>query len=550
MNPALFFLLRLKFFGFLRRWFRGMKSVKGVVLTLVGLVMFVPWIFSMFFFTINATPGFDIQWIRRLAPFFLLAYTVLMLLFATGERVLYFTPPEVSFLFPGPFRPSELLTYKLIGLLSGTIFSSLFFSLTFGRFRGLWVASFLGFFLVLCFYQLLAVIVGLAASTIGALAHNRRRKWLIGVVVVGLTAVALSLGRDVAAIPPQEMLERAERSAAAQALVLPFQPFVLTFTAQRIWPDLVGWGGVSFLMVAALTGVVYALNATYIEAIANSSAKMYQKIQQVKRGGRLGGSGPPKVGKDGAPGLKLKDFGWWGGVGPNFWRQVLGAMRDPVRLFLALGVVAVPGVMILFISGWNGTISRGTILGAEGFVLWMTLFLTPMIPFDFRGDVDRMEELKTLPIPPWALVLGQVATPALILSLPQLLVILVAAVWLQEVDATICVASLLVLPVNFLVVAIENLLFLLFPTRIMAANPADITAIGRQFLLIMAKLLAIVVTGGVASLAAAGVYYFVTPSLPLAFLTALVFAVGFAAGLIPLLAAAFERYDVARDTPA
>ena len=47
----------------------------------------------------------------------------------------------------------------------------------------------------------------------------------------------------------------------------------------------------------------------------------------------------------------------------------------------------------------------------------MTTFLTTLAPFDFRGDVDQMALLKTLPAPAWRLALGQVLTPVLIFTL-------------------------------------------------------------------------------------------------------------------------------------
>ena len=62
---------------------------------------------------------------------------------------------------------------------------------------------------------------------------------------------------------------------------------------------------------------------------------------------------------------------------------------------------------------------------AGGFVLLTTVFLTAMLPFDFRGDVDRMAYLKTLPLPPWRLAVGQVVAPVLIVTLLQWLVLAV-----------------------------------------------------------------------------------------------------------------------------
>ena len=52
--------------------------------------------------------------------------------------------------------------------------------------------------------------------------------------------------------------------------------------------------------------------------------------------------------------------------------------------------------------------------------------LTPLLTFDFRGDVDRLDVLKALPLAPWRVALGQLLAPTLILSAVQGLVLVVA----------------------------------------------------------------------------------------------------------------------------
>jgi hypothetical protein len=107
--------------------------------------------------------------------------------------------------------------------------------------------------------------------------------------------------------------------------------------------------------------------------------------------------------------------------------------------------------------------------------------------------------------------------------------------------------GLFALPINALLFALENLLFLLFPTRVLANNPADFQALGRNVLFMMAK---VFVLGGVAVVAGmvgivVGVFYPVL-ALVMVWLT-LAF---FVAPLIPLIGWAFTAFDVGRDTPA
>ena len=64
-------------------------------------------------------------------------------------------------------------------------------------------------------------------------------------------------------------------------------------------------------------------------------------------------------------------------------------------------------------------------------VLGMTVaMLTPLLTFDFRGDIDRIDLLKALPLPAWRMALGQLLAPTLLLTAVQLLVIgLVQVLW-------------------------------------------------------------------------------------------------------------------------
>ena len=104
------------------------------------------------------------------------------------------------------------------------------------------------------------------------------------------------------------------------------------------------------------------------------------------------------------------------------------------------------------------------------------LFVPSMIGFDFRLDVDHIEDLKTLPIRPSRLVLGQVLAPT---------AILVAAEWLSvglvhslfAIHPTLLVGILaLIVPFNLMLVEIENLGFLLYPTRMMVNPVLDFQA--------------------------------------------------------------------------
>jgi hypothetical protein len=193
--------------------------------------------------------------------------------------------------------------------------------------------------------------------------------------------------------------------------------------------------------------------------------------------------------------------------------------------------------------------------------LWLTFMLTALVPFDFRGDVDRLATLKALPIPAWRLTIGQLLTPSLILSFLQWLVLacllVIALVGGAGSDGEgerlgtvvlMLVAALFVFPFNFLLFGLENLLFLLLPVRIMATTPGDFQAVGRNVLFFFGKGLGIVLVAGMAILVGL-VVGLVSHSAILAVAAAWLVVAGSGAALVPVVAVAFTHFDVGRDTP-
>jgi hypothetical protein len=106
-----------------------------------------------------------------------------------------------------------------------------------------------------------------------------------------------------------------------------------------------------------------------------------------------------------------------------------------------------------------------------------------------------------------------------------------------------------VIPFNFLLIGSENLVFLVAPSRSMTPTPGDFQAIGRLMLLYLAKFVVLGLVGGVSALVAVPVYFLTGRSMPAALTTAWLVITGFAAGLVPLIALAFRRFDVAREIP-
>jgi hypothetical protein len=185
------------------------------------------------------------------------------------------------------------------------------------------------------------------------------------------------------------------------------------------------------------------------------------------------------------------------------------------------------------------------------------VFLTTLVSYDFRADIDHLDLLKSLPLLPSRLVVGQLAAPVLLVSTLQLAVLTAAQAILGQAEVWfLLVAAAFLVPFNFLIFGLENLLFLLFPMRIMPATPGDFQLMGRHILLMLAKtigllavLLAVALVSGMITLAARILGLGAGLTWAAALAAAWLVLVGIALGLVPLQVWAFQSFDVARDVP-
>lgn len=555
MHPALWFLLGLRFRGWLRRLGRNLLTVKGVLLALLGALFLVPCLFSWILSVLvlpqpPASPD-KLEEIRRFGPLGLLSMTVLTLLSSAGERgVVAFTPAEVTFLFAGPFSRRQLLAYKVLIAFLSSLLMAVFFLIWLGSLRiptARLGFSYLAIVLALMFTQLLTMAISFIARTISAQAYNRRRKLvLLGLGILVLAAL-FQMGGDLFRLPRRELAERVEQTPLLHAVLEPFRWFVQAFTAERLWPDFAHWGGLSLAIDLGLLVVVFTLDAHYLESAAAASERVYAQLQRL----RTGGAAAVVLRSSARARSWLPMLPWWGGAGPVVWRQLVTVPRSRttlVILLMLLPLVALP-VLRGIQDGTEVGLRLALPLGIQ--VMVMTLVLTPLIAFDFRGDLDRMDMLKTWPIPPVALVIGQLLTPVLLVSLVQWVALAVVAATLDR-GAVIHVAlgvAALVVPFNCLLIGLDNLLFLFFPSRALTPTPGDFQVMGRLMLTYLAKAVGMGLATGAAALVAVPIYLLLGRSLPAAMAAAWLVLAGFAVGQVPLIVLAFRRFDVARDTP-
>ncbi|HEV3116990.1 MAG TPA: putative ABC exporter domain-containing protein, partial [Gemmataceae bacterium] len=406
--------------------------------------------------------------------------------------------------------------------------------------------AYIGLLLMAMFIQFLMMALALVAATVGALAYGRGRRWLLALLGVAVAAGALFLRRhqwDRAGLIL--LIPELSRAPVVSVILAPFRWFIEAFTAERLWPDLVMWSGLCLAVNAVVVLVIMTLDAQYLETAAAASERVYVRLQRLRRGGLASAWASASKAR-----FSLPSFPWCGGVGPIAWRQMLAAVRGLRGLLIFMVIVSSMAGWPLLLSPSDDRADSARTIGAASAILTMSVFMLPLLlTFDFRGDVDRIDVLKSLPIASSRLVIGQLITPVLFASAVQLVLLVILQAALGGLGNVLPVVAAFLLPFNFLLFALENLLFLLFPTRMTPATPGDLQAMGRTMFSVFVKFTCLGLVAGAIALGATLVYFMLGERLALALACAWLLSAGTDAALVPALVLAFRKFDVSVDTP-
>ncbi len=550
MPAALWLLMRLRLRAWARRITRNLKTVKGIIFTVIfGLMVFGCVVLQIVNAVVQKQAGVaPSDHIERYGTLGLAAYCLLMI-FGTGKQSpqVAFTPPEVQFLFAGPFSRRQILSYRIISQFLMTIPISIFFALTMRMMVGTILGGWLALILTFLFLQLFGMAVGMIAATVGELTYSLARKLFLFSVLVALGAAAVIAWRSAGGLEdPLGTLEHLEKTDVVQYGLMPLRWFARATTAQHIDGNYFLNAGLALLVDLALLGVIFAVDAQYLEAAAANSEKLYARLERIRSGG-ISSAGPAST----RPiRRRMPDPIWLGGIGPVAWRQFVTALRSRRAFTILLIVTVISGIgpSIALMSNEKTSAALPWELAVLG--LFMSLMMNQAMAFDFRSDVDRMEVLKSLPIPAWRIVVGQLIAPVVALSLYQIAVVAAVYFGLGKIKLMLPFVILLSWPINLLLVSIDNLFFLLFPTRLKPQNPGDFSQAGRQMLLALGKVLGMVVGLGIPAAFAGVTFSLSGRNWLMTILAAFIPAMISCCLPIPLVVLAFRRYDVSRDTPA
>lgn len=469
---SLLLLIGLRLRASLRLVARSARTPRGVIVLLLGggciAMGLVPMVISAF---IRPPVAEEVLAAQRatatlLLPFGILGFALLSVARTSPDGALAFHQAEVDFLFPAPFSRTQLLFYKLAQRVVPLLFVSGFF-LIWGRNVGqALLPTWFGILLSLWFVHLLALALALAGQKFEAKRFAWwRRAGALAVVLIVLAGSAW-MGRTFDMSRPLDMLRAFSESTPGTLITLPTQPFAKVIVASSLFGDGLLPALIALSVNAGLLLIAVRLDAHWLEAGAESSQRVAAKVAEIQRSGGFGAGVS-------LPGLRLPMFPRLGGIGPLSWRQAVSGIRQGLRglFFIALIIGSMMVPQFLMSSGDGKPGAAVMAMKPVGVVLlvYLSLFMPQILRLDFRADIDRMDLLKSLPLPAWRVALAQLVVPALIITALQ---VPLAAV-LNSVLGWNIPGFALLLPAiavaaamgNLLVAAVENVVFLLWPQR-------------------------------------------------------------------------------------
>jgi uncharacterized protein YheU (UPF0270 family) len=155
--------------------------------------------------------------------------------------------------------------------------------------------------------------------------------------------------------------------------------------AESLLYEMVPWACVALFMNILLVALITRFDTNYYEhAIAIS-----QKVESIKANARKGHANPFQS-KKSERNTSIPMFPNLNGIGPIMWRQFTSAYRNAKILFIMVPVFCIMIGPIMFVQKADSEIISPIIF----ILIWFSIFFGQMMPFDFRGDLDRMDWLK------------------------------------------------------------------------------------------------------------------------------------------------------------
>jgi putative ABC exporter len=451
--------------------------------------------------------------------------------FGVERRVLAFTPAEVTFLFAGPVSRRGLIQFKLLHSQLLILFNALLWTLILSRERfgvSPWLRAISIWVLLttLSFHRLGASFVRTSISQHGRFALRHRI-----VSLVALAAVLIALVWSIADALPEVSAAGAEGprsflAAAAEAaqrplpstLTYPFRVMVRPLAAHSMSQWLAALWPALLLMVLHYIWVVRS-DTAFEEAAVEASLRRAKALSER----RAGSARRSFSGTTTAPLFRLAPAGW--PAGAILWKNLVAVTRTRrVRnagLTLALAG-AVVGALSFEPEGTLSEIAGGLTLTWAALTVLMG---SQYVRNDLRGDLLKLDLLRSYPLRGWSVVIAEVGASTLMLTAVQLSLLGLAYLAFLgnatvepglEERTLLLLAAIVFLPgINLLGMLIQNAAALLYPAwvRLGSGRPGGVEALGQNLLMTIAFVALLALTLALPAAISGGAFLLLRPAL-------------------------------------
>ena len=474
-HPATIQLLQLQSRGRRRRMWNRFRQTRRLFLSAIACVLAVVWLGNavMTIWLREAASPETLRALLSLGLVFYAGWHIAKAAFFRPDSPFDWTTGECELLAAMPLRPRDLVAYQLASTTMTTLVKAgLFTLLLLPDLRSVGM-GFVGVMLVMLLLEMLrmavqivtwsmsrstffayrlAVVVllvsaGFAAGTLMMLDHFFAGRMNVGEGILGHVL---------------DILVRLNDTVFAY-VALPFQPFIDVILAASVTARSMGLVAANIGIVAVLAAGVVRLYSSSCQSAVDRERRSY--CCDAAPRGSLGRHSELTIGEP--PGriceLSTRRIPRWGGAGIVAWRQLVGARRQWGSLLTAMIAPAILSLAPCYVIE-DPYIA---LLATAGTMAFYTFLLLPTaLRFDFRRDLDRLAMLKALPMTSAAAVAGQVLAPVAIATLFQCALLGLAIAARSLPPHYLVLTMLVMIPLNVLVFALENLIFMLYPYRV------------------------------------------------------------------------------------
>jgi len=374
------------------------------------------------------------------------------------------TSAEKEFVIAAPVTRTQQITYRLTSIATAALATAVCFSIIMSPDIRVWYAGFFGMLLGLAFVDLIRVLFELFFYGLGKVGR-RVCQFLILASVGGCFLFAISncliaqtassdLSSPGALFFFQNLLAELTslaKTRVGQCLIAPFtvfSQFVLSPTTNfELFKNMILAVSLNGFAVAAVYGLDRWMRLMgQRKEVANLKTAIAEKTLAAKTG-----ANPKKCVR--VP-FRL------GGCGSLLWRQMLGVSNYRGTVIFSLTVPVLLSCLPLLSKHGSGMMLINLI---ASMVFYSFLLLPSALILDYRRDINRMAVLKSLPISPLAMTIGQLAVPVLMCCLFQTAVLAIGAASGKVILWQAVLAGVMLVPVNVLIFAAENYIFMLAP---------------------------------------------------------------------------------------